>query len=60
MEMAKITADAAAFLEAFGDKAEAEATAKIRELEEAGQHEEAETWRAIRRALSVVKAEQDS
>ena len=42
-------------LDAHGGKAEAEAAAKVREFEQANNHEEAETWRKIRAAISEMR-----
>ena len=54
MEMAKITEYARALYEAHGDKAEAEAAQKARQHEDAGDAAEAETWRAVRKAISEI------
>lgn len=60
MEMAKITEYARALYDAHGDKAEAEAAQKARAHEEAGATEEAETWRAVRRAISEIRGARES
>lgn len=45
-------------LEALGDKAEAEAAQKIRELEETDEAEQLEDWRKIRAAITELRASQ--
>lgn len=60
MEMAKITEYARALYEAHGDKAEAEAAQKAKQHEDAGDTEEAETWRAIRKAISEIRGARES
>lgn len=60
MEMAKITEYARALYEAHGDKAEAEAAQKAKQHEDAGDTEEAETWRAIRKAISEIRGAHES
>jgi hypothetical protein len=60
MEMAKITEYARALYEAHGDKAEAEAAQKARQHEDAGDTEEAETWRAIRKAIGEMRGAHES
>lgn len=60
MEMAKITEYARALYEAHGDKAEAEAAQKARQHEDAGETEEAETWRAIRKATGEMRGAHES
>ena len=60
MEMAKITEYARALYEAHGDKAEAEAAQKARQHEDAGETEEAKTWRAIRKAIGEMRGAHES
>lgn len=60
MEMAKITEYARALYEAHGDKAEAEAARKARHHEDAGDTEEAATWRAIRKAIGEIRGAHES
>lgn len=55
MELTKISEYARALYSAHGDKAEAEAARKARESEDAGNDGEAETWRAIQRAVSQLR-----
>lgn len=55
MEATKVSEYARALYSAHGDKAEAEVARKARESETAGKMEEAETWRAIRRAVSRMR-----
>lgn len=45
-------------LEAHGDKAEAEAARKVRELEEQNESEQLEDWRKIRAAITELRASQ--
>jgi hypothetical protein len=60
MEFAKITEYARALYEAHGDKAEAEAAQKAKQYEEAGNTDEAETWRAIRKVISGIRGPHQS
>ena len=60
MEIAKVTEFARALYNAQGDKAEADAARKAREHEEAGDSNEAEKWRAIRRAISQMRGPHES
>ena len=55
MELSEIIEYARALYEAHGDKAEAEAAQKAKQYDEAGNAEEAETWRAIRNAISQLR-----
>jgi len=45
-------------LEAHGDKAEAEAAQKIRELEAQNDAKQVETWQKIRTAITELRASQ--
>ena len=45
-------------LSAHGDKAEAEAAQKVRELEEQNETEQVEDWRKIRAAITELRASQ--
>lgn len=45
-------------LEAHGDKAEAEAAQKMRELEAQNDAKQVETWRKIRSAITELRASQ--
>ena len=56
MEMVKITEHARALLEAHGGKAEAEAAQKAAALEQAGQHDEAEQWVKVRKAIHELRS----
>ncbi|MDJ1017758.1 MAG: hypothetical protein QNJ35_14715 [Paracoccaceae bacterium] len=60
MEIAKITEYARALYEAHGDKAEAEAAQKAKKHDEAGEESEAETWRAVRRAIREIRGAHES
>lgn len=60
MEISKVTEYARSLYDAHGNKAEAEAARKARELEDAGNQEEAETWRAIRRAIAEIRGPHES
>lgn len=60
MEMTKITEYARALYEAHGEKAEVEAAQKAKRSEEAGNNEEAETWRAVRKAISHMRGAPES
>lgn len=60
MEMAKITQYARALYEAHGDKAEAEAARKAKACEGAGDASEAETWRAVQRAIREIRGAHES
>lgn len=60
MEMAKITQYARSLYEAHGDKAEAEAAQKAKALEDAGDMAEAETWRAVQRAIREIRGAHES
>ena len=60
MEIAKITEYARALYDAHGDKAEAEAAQKAKQHDEAGEASEAETWRAVRRAIREIRGAHES
>lgn len=60
MEIAKINEHARALYDAHGDKAEAEAALKAKQYEDAGDSSEAETWRAVRRAISEIRGAHES
>ena len=60
MEIAKITEYARALYNAHGDKAEAEAAQRAKQHEEAGETSEAETWRAVRRAIREIRGAHES
>ncbi len=55
MEIAKIAEYARALYEAHGDRAMAEAAQKAKQHEDAGETAEAETWRAVQRAISEIR-----
>ncbi|MDJ0640388.1 MAG: hypothetical protein QNJ20_16305 [Paracoccaceae bacterium] len=55
MKISKITEYARALYDAHGDKAELEAARKAKECEDAGDTAEAETWRAVRRAIAEIR-----
>jgi hypothetical protein len=60
MEMTKIAEYARALYEAHGDKAEAEAAQKARHFEDAGDAEQAETWRSVRKAIAEMRGAHES
>lgn len=60
MEMSKITEYARSLYDAHGDKAEAEAAQKAKQHEMAGEATEAETWRAVRRAIQEIRGAHES
>ncbi len=60
MEMTKIAEYARALYELHGNKAEVEAAQKAKEHEEAGESEEAETWRAVRKAINELRGVHES
>ena len=60
METAKVTQYARALYEAHGDKAEAEAAQKAKVREDAGDASEAETWRAVQRAIREIRGPHES
>ncbi len=60
MKIAEITQYARALYEAHGDKAEAEAAQKAKTLNDAGDATEAETWRAVQRAIREIRGAHES
>lgn len=60
MEMTKIAEYARMLYDAHGSKAEAEAAQKARQHDEAGNSEEAETWRAVRKAINEMRGAYES
>ena len=60
MKIAEITQYARALYEAHGDKAEAEAAQKAKKLNDAGDATEAETWRAVQRAIREIRGAHES
>ena len=60
MEMTKIAEYARALYDAHGDKAEAEAARKAKQFEEAGDTEQAETWRSVRAAIAQLRGAHES
>lgn len=60
MEIAKINEYARSLYEAHGDRAEAEAAQKAKQYGDAGDAAEAETWRAIRSAISEIRGSHES
>ena len=60
MEMKKIAEYARALYELHGNKAEVEAAQKAKQHEEAGESEEAETWRAVRKAINEMRGVHES
>ena len=55
MQEAQVTDYARSLLEAHGDKAEAEAAAKVREFETANDAAQAATWRKIKAAIHEMR-----
>jgi hypothetical protein len=60
MEMAKVTEYARALYDAHGDKAEVEAARKAKQLEDAGDSAQAETWRAVQKAIGEMRGAHES
>ena len=60
MDAIKISEYAHALYSSHGDKAEAEASRKMRECEEAGQDDNAKDWRAIRQAIRSLRGPNQS
>ena len=60
MEIAKINEYARSLYDAHGDRAEAEAAQKAKQYEDVGDAAEAETWRAIRSAISEIRGSHES
>ena len=58
--MKKIAEYARALYELHGNKAEVEAAQKAKQHEEAGESEEAETWRAVRKAINELRGVHES
>ncbi len=58
--MKKIAEYARALYELHGNKAEVEAAQKAKQHEEAGESEEAETWRAVRKAINEMRGVHES
>ena len=58
--MKKIAEYARALYELHGNKAEVEAAQKANLHEEAGETEEAETWRAVRKAINELRGVHES
>ncbi len=56
----KVAEYARALYDAHGDKAEAEASQKIRECEEANRDDEASDWKAIRQAIRSLRGPNQS
>jgi len=55
MEASKVAEYARSLMNAHGDKAEAEAARKAKELEDSGDKDQAENWRRIRAAISEIR-----
>lgn len=60
MEMTKIAERAQALYHSHGSKAEVEAAQKAKKFAEEGNSEAAETWRAIRKAISAIRGAPES
>ena len=60
METTKIAEYARALYEAHGDRAEAEAAQKAKRCDEEGNSAEADTWRAVRTAISEMRGARES
>lgn len=55
MQASEVHAYARKLFEAHGEKAEFEAAQKIREFDEAGDHEQAEVWRRVRASIAALR-----
>lgn len=60
MEMTKIAEYARVLYEKHGSKAEAEAAQKAKHFEESGDSAEADTWRAVRKAINEMRGAHES
>lgn len=60
MDMTKVAEYARALYDAHGSKAEAEAAQKARQCEEAGKSDEADDWRAVRKAINEMRGAVES
>ena len=60
VEASKIAEYARSLYDAHGDKAELEAAQKARECRESGKATEAETWDAVRKAVSQIRGAHES
>jgi hypothetical protein len=60
MDVKHVAEYARALYEAHGETAEAEAARRARDCEEAGQTQEAETWRSVRRAITEMRGAHES
>ena len=60
MEISKVAEYARALYTARGDKAEADAAQRAKQHEDAGEASEAETWRAIRKAIREIRGVRES
>ncbi|OSQ47258.1 hypothetical protein [Marivita geojedonensis] len=60
MDQVKTHEYARALYKAHGDKAQVEAAQKAKHHEDAGETEEAETWRKIQRAISEMRGPHES
>lgn len=60
MEATKIAEIAQALYASHGSKAEVEAAQKAKRCEDSGKNDEAETWRAVRRAISELRGAPES
>ena len=60
MDAIKVAEYAHALYSSHGDKAEAEASKKMRQCEEAGQSDEATNWKAIRQAIRSLRGPNQS
>ncbi len=60
MRETDIAAYAKSLLEAHGDRAEAEATAKMRDFEKSGDPDQAEAWRKIKAAINQMRGPHSS
>lgn len=60
METEMVTEYARALYSAHGDKAEAEAAQRARQLREAGNEKEARDWQAVRSAIRQMRGPNES
>lgn len=60
MEFEKVTQYAHALFAAHGNMAEAEAAQKVKECEESGDADQAESWRAVRAVIREMRGARQS
>ncbi|MBV7378392.1 hypothetical protein [Maritimibacter dapengensis] len=60
MDMQQVSQYARSLYDAHGDKAEAEAAAKMRACAEAGKNKEAEDWQSVRASIRALRGANQS